>query len=147
MRLRIHSVVIFLLIEIAVPAKSQHLSLVISEATQRLRDDDRRFILQTELQTENTALAAAQETFRTSPNSGNEAAVHRHIENVKALQRELDGAGRKQTRERSRVVVKATRPAGNSSAANAIKTGNFWDPYNRAPDNTDFQTNQRREMP
>jgi hypothetical protein len=147
MRLRIHSVVIFLLIEIAVPAKSQPLSLVISEATQRLRDDDRRFILQTELQTESAVLTASQEAFRASPTAGNEEAVHRHIENVKALQRELDGAGRKQTRENPRVVVKATRPARNSTAAGALKTGSFWDPYNRAPDNTDFQTNQRREMP
>ena len=147
MRLRIHSVVIFVLIEIAVPAKTQPLSLVISEATQRLRDDDRRSILQTELQTEGAVLAAAQEAFRASPTAGKEATVQRHIENVKALQRELDGVGSKQTRERTRLVVKATRPAGNSTAPGAIKTGSFWDPYNRAPDNTDFQTNQRREMP
>ena len=146
MRLRIHSVVIFLLIELTVSAKSQSLTPVISQATQRLRDDDRRFILQTELQTESEALAGAQSAFEASPTAEKKAAMHRHAENVRALQRELDGAGRKQTRGIPRVVVKATRPAGNSTAG-AIKTGSFWDPYNRAPDNTDFLTNQRREMP
>jgi hypothetical protein len=138
MRLRIHSVVIFLLIELAVSAKSQPLTPVISQATQRLRDDDRRFILQTELQTESQVLTAAQAAFEASPTAEKEAAVHRHVENVRALQRELDGAGRTQTRKHPRVVVKATRPAGNSTSAGAIKTGSFWDPYNRAPDNTDF---------
>jgi hypothetical protein len=81
--------------------------------------------------------------FENSPTSEREIEIHRHEENIKALQRELDSTTNNDTaRNPKRVLVKAQRPA--SGADNPKGTGRFWDPYNRSPDTTDFPTSPRR---
>jgi hypothetical protein len=117
---------------------------VIGKAEQQIRDNDRRAILQEELAAEREALAKAQAAHDAGPTSEREAAVHRHTENIKALLRELDSDAKTKP-EPMRVVVKATRPASQVSAPAARNQGRFWDPYNRAPDVTDFSTTPRRE--
>jgi hypothetical protein len=63
--------------------------LVISPALQAERDQDRRVILQAELRDEKAALSKAQAEYARKPNHANDSAAHRHLENVKALRREL----------------------------------------------------------
>lgn len=100
-------------------------SLMVDKATQQARDVDRRFILRTELQDEQAALASAEQGFKAHPGAEQAAALHRHIENVKALQRELGLA----------VRVTAAPPAGPARVA-AVRatpaTAASWDVYERA---------------
>lgn len=108
---------------------------IIDPATQKARDIDRRHILETELQAERQRLAEAQSALGAGVTQERAAHVQRRLENIKSLQRELDGVSGKQQppRESLRVVVKAQRPSAppdrdmNGPAA-------FWNPYNRAPD-------------
>jgi hypothetical protein len=147
MLLRIRDVVIFILISFVGTAKSQPLYPVINEAAQRVRDNDRRFILETELIAERAALAKSQAVFDADPTNEKKSDVHRHVENVKALERELENTARKWAGGRARVTVKATRPAISRGGANNRNTASFWDPYNRAPDHIDSSINREREMP
>jgi hypothetical protein len=110
---------------------------VVANAEQKARDEDRRLILQTELAAEGAALAKA--TTMSDPD-----AVHRHEENIKALQRELDGGEVQSGSEaRRRVTVKALRPSANT--ASVTRGPRFWDPYNRPIDFNDSSTSQRSE--
>lgn len=124
---------------------------VVDPATQKARDDDRRQILETELQAERLELVKAQAALAVAPTQERAADVHRHLENIKALQRELGGAaGRQQApRESVRVVVKAERPA-ISTPRNTKGAAAYWNPFNRAPDpevTADLSTTPRRESP
>lgn len=132
-------VAIFLLLGMARCAQAQSASLVVDHAAQKERDLDRRLVLGTELRAELEELAKAQAAFDASPTSERGVDVHRHVENIKALQRELDGAAGDAQEKRSptRVIVKAR----GSSTTSANKSPQFWDPYNRAPDPTVFPTN------
>jgi hypothetical protein len=128
---------IFLLSAVMPYVQAQPLYPVVAKAEQKARDEDRRLILQTELAAEGRALAKA----KTMSDSD---AVHRHEENVKALQRELDGGDVQSGSEgRHRVTVKALRPSAN--AANVTRAAHFWDPYNRPFDVSDSSTSQRSE--
>ncbi|TQK07833.1 hypothetical protein [Herbaspirillum sp. SJZ107] len=132
---------IFLLSSVTVSVQAQPPYPVVSEAEQRQRDKDRRLILETELAAERDALTKSQAMSATSPER--DATVHRHTENIKALQRELDAvAGRATDREPQRVMVRAIRPAASTTAPKAPR---FWDPYSRTSDTTDFSTSPRRE--
>jgi hypothetical protein len=125
-------------------AQAQAVYPTVGKAEQKARDDDRRVILQDELGAEKESLAKAQAQFDAGPTTEREADVHRHVENVKALQRELDGsAGQHVTHEPAHVVVKATRATLNTEPASTRSAARFWDPYNRAPE-TDFSTVPRR---
>jgi hypothetical protein len=117
----------------------------VAKAEQVERDKDRHQILATELAAEREALTESKAAFKENPARDRELEVHRHEENIKALQRELDNSstGNDAARHPKRVVVKAQRPA--ISAGNAKDTGRFWDPYNRASDTTDFSTSPRRD--
>lgn len=131
-------VVILLLNGMARSAQAQQSYPVVNQATQRERDADRRLILETELQAERGELAKAQAALDASPTQERKADVHRHVENEKALQRELDGvAGEpREARTPARAIVKAMRTAATS----ANKSPRFWDPYHRAPETTGFST-------
>lgn len=108
---------------------------IIDQATQKARDIDRRHILETELQAEHQELAKAQASLATGATQERAADVHRRLENIKSLQRELDGVAGKQRvpRESLRVVVKAQRPA-TSTQRNMNGPAAFWNPYNRSAD-------------
>ena len=145
MRPRIFLSSIFILATTIASAESQSSALVVSQETQRLRDDDRRFILQTELQAERDALTKTQAAFAASPSDEGNAALHRHAENIKALQRELDGAaGKQRARASYGVTVKARRSAVNTIAprASSKSPATFWDPYNRV-NHSEVLTTQR----
>jgi hypothetical protein len=114
----------------------------VAKAEQVDRDKNRRLILETELVAERESLMKAKEEFEASPTRDREMEVHRHRENVKALQRELEGSTQAAGAPK-RVVARAQRPA--TMTGSAKDTGRFWDPYNRAPDTTDFPTSPRRD--
>jgi hypothetical protein len=128
---------IFLLSAVAPYVQAQPLYPVVAKAEQKARDEDRRLILQTELAAEREGLAKAK--TMSDPD-----AIHRHEENIRALQRELDGGDVQGGSEaQHRVTVKALRPSANT--ANAARAPRFWDPYNRAIDFNDSSTSQRSE--
>ncbi len=117
--------------------------------TQKARDDDRLHILATELQAERQELGKAQAALNSGPTPERAANVHRRLENIKSLQRELNGfSGRPQVPRGSfRVMVKAQRPPVPSSKS-MTGAAAFWNPYNRAPDTevpANLSTNSRRE--
>jgi hypothetical protein len=122
-------VVILLLVVVARCAQAQSSYPVVSHAAQMERDLDRRLVLATELQAERVALAKAQAAFDGGPNSAREEEVHRRIENVKALQRELNVASSpRESHAQARAVVKALRAP---AIIKADKSSRFWDPYKR----------------
>ena len=108
---------------------------IIDPGTQKARDIDRRQILEAEMQAERQELATAQASLAAGATQERAADVHRHQENIKSPQRELDRVAEKQQapHEPLRVIVKAQRPAA-SSQKNISGTAAFWNPYNRAPD-------------
>lgn len=133
-----HRLVSILLLSAVMPyVQAQPLYPVVAKAEQKARDVDRRLILQTELAAEGDALAKAT-TLSDSD------AIHRHEENIKALQRELGGGEFEGgSGARHRVTVKALRPAANT--AGVTRSPRFWDPYNRPIDFNDSSTSQRSE--
>jgi hypothetical protein len=145
MEQRIHFVVIFLLISTTVSAQPQSMYPVISQATQRLRDEDRRTILQGELMAERESLSKMQAAFSSVPTQEQSADLHRHVQNVKALERELEGIEKAAATGIPRIVIKATRATAKSVAGSARSTGSFWDPYNRASEITTFQTTEKKD--
>lgn len=147
MRLRNQFVVIFILTAPAVSAASQPLYPAVTQEAQQQRDKDRRLILEAELRTEREGLAKAQTAFIATPSAENGAFVHRHSENIKALERELNRTMRVLTPDVPRVVVKAKRPEGNDQVLAGRKVATFWDPYNRAADSNNFSTIQRSDTP
>lgn len=140
-----HRLVFILLLSVAPPcAQAQAAYPTVSKAEQKTRDDDRRPLLEAELEAERAALSQAQNDLATGATKERTAAVHRHQENIKALHRELDGiADQDVVERRERLVVKAVRSPSGMTASK--RTANFWDPYNRAPDHTDFSTSPRRD--
>jgi hypothetical protein len=113
---------------------------VIGKLEQSGRDEDRRTILEAEMADEREAFAKAKDAFQADASEDHNAAVRRHMENIAALQRELDrGANRPSPRSTPRIVVEAIRPASASGAPR------FWDPYNRESDTADLSTNHRKE--
>jgi hypothetical protein len=124
--------------------RAQPLYPTVAKAEQAERDKGRRLILETELAAEQEALMKSKAAFENSPTSDREIEFHRHGENIKALQRDLDSTTNNDAaRNPKRVLVKAQRPA--TGAGNTKDVGRFWDPYNRAPDTTDFSTSPRRD--
>ena len=135
---------ILVLATVTVCVRAQPLYPTVAKAEQMERDKDRRLILETELVAEHEALMKSKAAFDRSPVHDREIEVHRHEENIRALQRELDStAGNDAARNAKRVLVTAQRPA--IVAGNTKNTGRFWDPYNRASDTTDFPTSPRRD--
>lgn len=147
MRLVVFPSLILLLAFEATSAETQSSYPVISKTTQRVRDIDRRLILETELLRERQTLAEAQSASDKAPTAESRAALNRHTENVKALLRELDGTADKHVARIYRGRPSATRPSGNPQVRVERGTASFWDPYNRALDPTDSSTLQRKEMP
>ncbi|HEY0588430.1 MAG TPA: hypothetical protein VGD52_20015 [Pseudoduganella sp.] len=123
---------------------------IVDPATQKARDNERRHILESELQIERQELAKAQASLTSGRTQERAADVHRRLENIKSLQRELGGVAQRPQapRQRLRVVVKAQGPAASPRSTNG--TAAFWNPYNRAPDpevTADLSTSSRRESP
>lgn len=140
-----HRLVSILLLSAALPSvQAQPLYPVIAKADQKARDTDRRLILQTELATEREALAKAKPKSDTAGSKEEADAIHRHEENIKALERELERSAAQGSEELPpRAVIKVIRPAART--ANATRVPQFWDPYNRATDFNASSTSQRSE--
>lgn len=133
MTMRIAS--ILLLSALALSARAQPAYPTVGKEAQKARDADRRLILETELQAERAELEKARDAFDTGAPGEREATVHRHLENVKALQRELGSKATPPDTGPVRAVLKATRAAASNGAP-----GRFWDPYQRTPDAADSGT-------
>ncbi len=108
---------------------------IVDPATQRARDADRRHILETELQAERHELAKAEAASAAIPATERAANVHRHLDNVESLQRELARVARSQQvpQESQRVVSRVQRP-GNSVLRTPNGPSAYWNPYNRSAD-------------
>lgn len=138
---------ILLLCLLALSAQAQSGYPVIDKASQKARDQERRVILENELQRERDALEKARGAMAASPGKEAQADVHRRAENVRALLRELGTTesipvpSASPDQSPTRVVVRALRPA-----ASANRPARFWNPYNRAPETTDSSTTVEKEM-
>jgi hypothetical protein len=141
--------VIVLSVGLSLCVQAQPLYPVIEQAAQGTRDEDRRLILETELHAERDALSKAQSAPAISVTLERQAEVHRHTENIKALQRELAGMTARQpsTGEPQHVIVKAISQATISRGRGTTGAARFWNPYNRAPDPVDSSTTSRRDVP
>lgn len=136
------SLAILVLATVAVCVRAQPLFPTVAKAEQVERDKERRLILETELAAERESLLAAMAGFEASHTRGRGMEVHRHQENIKSLQRELDNIA-PAPGSPGRAVARAQRPP--ASAASARDKGRFWDPYNRSSESTDFSTHPRRD--
>ncbi|WP_440963970.1 hypothetical protein ACL58G_29110 [Massilia sp. GER05] len=137
-----HRVALIILLSAVVPyVQAQPLYPVVAKAEQKARDEDRRLILQTELALERGALAEVKARPGAGTSKEDRDAVHRHEENIKALQRELDGDAQSGGEAPRRLSVRALRP----SAGTAARAPRFWDPYNRDIDFNDSSTSQRSD--
>jgi len=118
--------------------------MTISKEEQQARDKDRHLILRTELVAENQELAKAQAAFRLAATAELATEVHRRMENIKALQRELAfAAGDTEAGQANRPVVKIKQSSSPARAQRTSGAATFWNPYNRVPDSevsTDFPT-------
>jgi hypothetical protein len=133
---------IFFLSAAASYVQAQPLYPVVAEAEQKVRDADRRLILQTELSAEREALAKVKARSDTAGPNEQASVVHRHEENIKALERELDSSSvPKGAEARPLAVVKAFRPAAR--IADAPRVPQFWNPYNRTTDFNVSSTSQK----
>lgn len=145
------AVVIFLLLGLAPFAKTQSAFPAVARSVQQARDEDRRLILDTELQAERQALVATQTALATGATDARRAEVHRHEQNVEALQREINGISEaKQGKHETAFVVRARPATGAMPLKNSSQSASFWNPYNRTPEtgtSTDSSTVQRREIP
>jgi hypothetical protein len=118
----------------------------IDKAVQQARDVDRRRILEAEFAAEQQALGAAREAMARVPDEDTRSVVHRHEENMKTLQRELERLqDEKPVRVSARVAgVEAT--AVGKRATTAPVQAPFWDVYRRSASPTDFQP-PAKELP
>ncbi|NIA52548.1 hypothetical protein HAV22_02615 [Massilia sp. TW-1] len=138
----LHRVAFIILSSVVVPyVQAQPFYPVVAKAEQKSRDEDRRLILQTELATEREALSKVNARLGEGTSKEDRDAVHRHEENIKALQRELEGDAQSGGEAPRRLSVRALHPAASTGA----RAPRFWDPYNRAIDLTDSSTSQRSE--
>lgn len=118
----------------------------IDKASQQARDADRRTILASELVAEQQALGAARESMAQASTDDAQANLHRHEENVKALQRELS-----QLPDQKPLRVHA-RAAGADATADIKRTSStpppapFWDVYRRGVSPSDSQP-PAKELP
>lgn len=137
-------IVIFLLIPFATCALAQASNITVSKEEQEARDKDRHLILRAELVAEHQELAKAQAAFRLAATAELTREVHRRLENIKALERELaSAAGDTEAGQLNRLVVKVKRSALPARSQRTSGAATFWNPYNRAPDAitlTDFPT-------
>jgi hypothetical protein len=136
------SLFILVLAAATVCVRAQPLFPTVAKAEQIERDKERRLILEAELAAEHETLIKTKAAFEAGPTRDRELEVHRHQEDIKALQRELDSIAQAAGAP-GRVVARALRPP--ASTVSTKGTGRFWDPYNRAPDTTDFSTSPRRD--
>jgi hypothetical protein len=112
---------------------------VVEKTAQQARDVDRYAILEAELAAEREALGVALAAMKQSSGDDARAEVHRHEENVKALQRELerttqDGAVRVSARRSQPDAIPPTKRAMPGAAP-----APFWDVYRRSAAPTNFQ--------
>jgi hypothetical protein len=101
----------------------------VTRAVQQERDGQRREILTAELTAEQAALAEAGAALAAEPTDANRADLHRHTQNIKALQRELAPL-RRGTAPSLRVLSREAR-APIAAAAPIQQPAAFWDPYRR----------------
>lgn len=116
---------------------------VVDKASQQARDVDRRAILESELAAEQQALDAVHESMTKAPTEGTLADLHRHEENVKALQREL-----RRLPDGKPLRVRAREAGGAATSRNPFPSPQvpFWDVYRRGASNTDSQP-PAKELP
>lgn len=112
---------------------------VVDKAAQKARNVDRRAILEAEFAAERQALDAALAVTKQSSDDDARTEVHRHEENIKALQRELE-----RTRQDGAVRVSARRSGPDAAppmkrAMSGADPAPFWDVYRRSTAPTDFQ--------
>lgn len=137
-------IAIFLLSISTLRAQAQPAYPVVSKSEQNARDADRLPLLESELALEQEALAKAKRKPASDSETERAATIHRHQENIKALQREMNGIENQNLPDRrTRPVVRAMLPAARIT--DSRRAANFWDPYNRAPDSEDFSTSPRRD--
>jgi hypothetical protein len=119
---------------------------IVDKTVQQARDIDRRAILETELAAEVQALGLARAAPRKSPNERTLDDVHRHEENVKALQREIA-----RLQEEMPVRVGARKAPPGDAAVTQTRPqpvqAPFWDVYRRSTPTTDFQLPPAKELP
>lgn len=134
----------FLLSISTLSAQAQSGYPVVSRSEQKARDDDRVPLLESELVFEQQALAKAERDLASNSETERAANIHRHQKNIKALQREMSRIENQNPPYRhTHPLVKAVRPIGRIT--DSRRSGNFWDPYNRAPEPDDFSTSLRRD--
>lgn len=119
---------------------------VVDKDVQKSRDADRHTILEAELAAEQQALGIAMAAASKAKGGDIQGDVHRHEENVKALQREMQ-----------RPLVSApvrvnARSAGSDAIVAATRTAPtpaqapFWDVYRRGASPIDSQSSSK-ELP
>lgn len=109
--------------------------MTISKEVQQARDKDRHLILRTELVAEHQELADAQAAFRLAATAELAKEVHRRMENIKALQRELAAvANENESGQPNRLVVKVKQSAALARTQRTSQVATFWNPYNRSSD-------------
>lgn len=135
---------IFLLSMASTCAPAQSMYPTVSKAEQTKRDEERVPLLESELAFERQALEKTKNARTSGTPDERLAAIHRHEENIKAIRREIDASTNQAAPGQSaRPAVKTVRAMAQPAGSN--KTPRFWDPYNRAPDSTDFFTSPRRD--
>lgn len=127
---------IFCAISLCSYARGNESYPVVDRSAQSARDNDRRVILEAELANEQIDLRNAKEAITKAPSDDARKEVHRHEENVKALQRELD---RLITPMRVTARIPSDVPAAAKRAAPKAGDAPFWDVYRRTSPTTDFQ--------
>lgn len=126
---RYRLVSIMLLSFLPLSAQAQPAYPSIDKATQAARDSDRLHILRAELQAERETLAKAQAALDRAQDDAHRAEVHRRLENIKALQRELGLVPRAPS---ARLAVKP-RPARVPVVADSNRVPH-WDTYRHQAD-------------
>jgi hypothetical protein len=141
----LHRLISIVLLSVAtLCAQAQSSYPVISKSEQRAKDDDRLPLLESELALERKALAKARREPGACIEKECALDIHRHEENIKSLQREIQGIDIQDlTDRRERPAAKAVRPA--SRIADSRRSPTFWNPYNRASDTDEFSTSPRRD--
>ena len=129
---------IFCAISLCALARGNEPYPIVDKSVQQARDVDRRAILEAELVAEQHDLGAAREAIEKAPSDEARSQVHRHEENIKALQRELARVSKETP---VRVTASSAKPnaavAGKRTAPGPTRAP-FWDVYRRSTSPTDF---------
>jgi hypothetical protein len=137
---------IFCAISLCSLAKGNEPFPIIDKVAQQARDLDRRHILEAEFAAEQQALGVARQAMAKAPADDTRAAVHRHEENVKALQRELEPLqGEKPVRVSARAVGPEPVAVSKRTTPAPVQAP-FWDVYRRGAPPTDFNP-PAKELP